>query len=72
MLQTGVEPDMVTCENVMAACGRGGLHEDAREVLEYMTGEGMVPTADAYTGLVEALGHAAMYEVRILTQVLLP
>jgi hypothetical protein len=23
-----------------------------------------VPTADAYTGLVEALGHAAMYEVR--------
>jgi len=36
-----------------------------------MTREGMVPTADAYTGLVEALGHAAMYEVRIIIQILL-
>lgn len=64
MLHSEVEPDIDTCENVMVACGRGGLHEDAREVLDYITTEGMVPTAKAYTGLVEALGHAAMYEVR--------
>jgi pentatricopeptide repeat protein len=68
MLRTGIEPDMETCEGVLAACGQGGLHEDAREVLEYISKEGMVPTAKAYTGLIEALGHAAKYEVSLQTK----
>lgn len=57
-----VEPNMKIYDGLIFACGKGGLHEDAKKILLHMNEKGIVPSSRAYTGVIEAYGQAALYE----------
>ncbi|KAE8685814.1 Pentatricopeptide repeat-containing protein [Hibiscus syriacus] len=62
MVEENVEPNMKTYDGLIFACGKGGLHEDAKKILLHMHERGIIPSSWAYTGVTEAYGHATLYE----------
>ncbi|MBA0622044.1 hypothetical protein Godav_007614 [Gossypium davidsonii] len=69
MKASNTEPDAATYniliqiyDGLIFACGKGGLHEDAKKILLHMNEKGIVPSSRAYTGVIEAYGQAALYE----------
>ncbi|XWS48101.1 hypothetical protein CRYUN_Cryun13aG0044100 [Craigia yunnanensis] len=61
MVEENVEPNMKTYDGLIFACGKGGLHEDAKKILLHMNEKGIVPSSMAYTSTIEAYGQAALY-----------